>query len=91
MGADESQLQKALTDAERFAGLPLGIMKRRTKGRSNDTDLRYTGWAAPLSLTSEAVWFIVRETVSTGDIDHVSNVGINFTQIWDDRESLIYK
>lgn len=54
---------------------------------------KYIGYGPPGSLTSQAVWRILRMTYDVNDNPTVvewANGNINFVNIWDDRAGLSY-
>lgn len=54
---------------------------------------KYIGYGPPGSLTSQAVWRILRMTYDANDNPTVvewANGNINFVNIWDDRAGLSY-
>lgn len=51
--------------------------------------VKYIGLAMPGTTTSTAKWLIVRQTLSTGDLDHADGDD-KFDNIWDNRASLSY-
>lgn len=54
---------------------------------------KYIGYGPPGSLTSQAVWRILRMTYDANDNPTVvewANGNINFVNIWDDRAALSY-
>jgi len=80
-------LRKSIEDLEKFVGLHLAILKRKVDTTST---LRYLGYALPGSSPNDGVWLIIRETLSSKDITHVDNIGLQFNQVWADRTSLVY-
>jgi len=62
-------------------------MKRRV---NNTGTFEYSGFAIPMTAETDAAWLIMRETLATGDLNHVNNQGLSFNQKWSERASLVY-
>jgi hypothetical protein len=58
---------------------------------TSESDVIYIGSASPGSATSEAVWQIIKITISSGDVSIIyANGEKNFNNIWDSRTGLSY-
>lgn len=68
----------------------LSRMMTRVASDSSDVCIVYTGQASVASDASKAVWKITRYDESVDEIAKFADSG-NFSQIWDDRESLSYE
>lgn len=56
---------------------------------ASDGTYKYYGFAAPGTATSSALWRVLREEISTGDLDFADG-NDDFDNIWDNYSSLSY-
>ena len=80
------QREKNQVDYDKYFGLC--SIKPKVK-RASDGTYRYYGFAYPGSSTADAVWRIVRKTISSKDIDHADG-DLEFDNVWDNYASLSY-